>query len=952
MNTRFEGKKHVATGFSSSTSRPSQPTAKRGRGRPRKNPLPPLVPIAPIVPPAFQGPRPRPPPLLNPALYLPPGFVMENEIENRPVLQGEDRDRRIDGDEMENLPARHNDDIDDERPPAPPRYNRNWRDDDENDERPVGDYMTPTLEGNGSVILPPDEDAFDFDVKSSLVHMVTNDQFQGVGNPSTHLASFQEYCRTYKPRNTPVEYVYLKLFPSSLYGDAKEWLQNHDPGTFRTWDHLATAFLNKFYPPSRTKKFTDFILTFSQRDNELFHQAYDRFKHYLRECPHHNFRKADLMRYFYLGMSKEAKNQMDTASGGAIMELPATQVFKIVDKIAINSDRYQGVDHKKMGKSRDDSSNYATKEQINELSKRMESMISMVNSVEATKPKADKERTSAQQPCFLCASTRHSTKNCPDGRYEDDDDGYEEAHFVNQQRNYAQNANPITRNYEPPQRRMSNDSNFPPRPQGQNSYSNQGNYQRQNQQGQSSQAQQKPPYQSRANYQHQQHGNYQEMNPQQPQASTHQSTQDKCMTDILANLVANQAKAAQDSAMMFQTLQTMNQRMGEMSTHSKMLEMQIAQQAESSTKAQGKLPARPEHDKKEYCNALYVEGSFEDDLLERKEHIEAVTLRSGKKLEVVAPKKAVQMPPKPVGQARAEEREFNEEVPNPPTVKAKESEERKEELKPYSPPVPFPQRLIKPSKLDKEYEVFTKMLKKLYVYIPFHELIKKAPLYNKFLKEILSKKRTIEEVEPHPLNHECSALFSKQIPQKMGDPGKFTIPCSIGDMNFSSPLADLGASAPLGASENVPIKVDKFYIPCDFVVIDMGDNCTSSLILGRPFLATAGFKVDLGKGKVTLKIGGEKIKIERPTREQVAIQDPYKLEEQESAKTEKVEVKKDLYKSLDPDEDPPLDHYRLPLCNDGVKRKANAKTVKSGKQASLWTRAIKQVACNSSKNPD
>ncbi|CAM8957200.1 unnamed protein product [Rhodiola kirilowii] len=86
------------------------------------------------------------------------------------------------------------------------------------------------------------------------------------------------------------------------------------------------------------------------------------------------------------------------------------------------------------------------------------------------------------------------------------------------------------------------------------------------------------------------------------------------------------------------------------------------------------------------------------------------------------------------------------------------------------------------------------MLKKLYIYIPFHELIKKAPLYNKFLKDILSKKRTIEEDEPHPLNHECSALFSKQILEKAKDPGQFTIPCSIGDMNFTSPLADLGAS--------------------------------------------------------------------------------------------------------------------------------------------------------------
>ncbi|CAM8982074.1 unnamed protein product [Rhodiola kirilowii] len=197
-------------------------------------------------------------------------------------------------DGVENPPGRQNN-LDGQNPlqnpPAPlrNRNDRNYRYDDEDDESPVGDYMTPTLEGSGSAIVPPEEDAFDFDVKSSLVHMVTNDQYQGIRNPSTHLANFQEYCRTYKPRDVLAEYVYLKLFPSSLNGDAKEWLQNQEAGSFRTWNELANAFLAKFFPPSRTKKFTDYILTFSQRDNELFHQAYDRFKHYLRECPHHNF---------------------------------------------------------------------------------------------------------------------------------------------------------------------------------------------------------------------------------------------------------------------------------------------------------------------------------------------------------------------------------------------------------------------------------------------------------------------------------------------------------------------------------------------------------------------------------------------------------------------------------------------------------------------------------------
>ncbi|CAM8890496.1 unnamed protein product [Rhodiola kirilowii] len=466
---------------------------------------------------------------------------MEDEIENPPAPLRNIRNYRME-DEAENPPARQNN-VDDQNPmrnpPAPQRNFRNYRYDEEDDERPVGDYMTPTLEGNGSAIVPPDEDAFDFDVKSSLVHMVTNDQYHGVGNPSTHLANFQEYCRTYKPRGVPAEYVYLKLFPSSLYGDAKEWLQNQEPGSFRTWNELANAFLSKFFPPSMTKKFTDFILTFSQRDNELFHQAYDRFKHYLRECPHLNFRRADLMRYFYLGMSKEAKSQMDTASGGAIMDLPASQGFKVIDKIATNSDRYQGVDHKKMGKSREDSSNYVTKDQFGDLVKKMEGMISMVNALEVSKPRNEKEKNPAQPPCFLCSSTRHSTKACPDGKYEDDDDGYEEAHYVNQQRNYAQNASPITRNYEPPQRRISNDSGFPSKPQGQNNY--QGNYQRQGRNSYSTQGQnsnQNSQY-SQGNYQRP----YQAKPPMNDQGTSHQqgqapsNTQDNPMMSMMAQML-------------------------------------------------------------------------------------------------------------------------------------------------------------------------------------------------------------------------------------------------------------------------------------------------------------------------------------------------------------------------------------------------------------------------------
>ncbi|CAM8957067.1 unnamed protein product [Rhodiola kirilowii] len=318
----------------------------------------------------------------------------------------------------------------------------------------------------------------------------------------------------------------------------------------------------------------------------------------------------------------------------------------------------------------------------------------------------------------------------------------------------------------------------------------------------------------------------------------------------------------------------------------------------------------------------------------------------------------------------ASRNEIEDAVNIPSTDKAKGIKKGIEELKPYSPPIPFPQRLAKPTKLDKEFGTFVTMLKRLYVHLPFCELIKKAPLYNKFLKEILSNKRTIEEDDPHPLNHECSALFSKQIPQKEKDPGKFNIPCSIGDMNFTSSLANLGASVsfmplatyyklglkgvksakmtlqladgttrrPWGLVENVPIKVDKFCIPCDFVAIDMGNNCTSSLILGRPFLATAGFKVDVGKWKLTLKIGGEKVRIEGPNGEQVALLEICELKAIETVEAENIGAekltKKKLHKRLDPDKGPSLDYHEPCTHNGEGTKNANTKASRDEKQSS------------------
>ena len=130
------------------------------------------------------------------------------------------------------------------------------------------------------------------------------------------------------------------------------------------------------------------------------------------------------------------------------------------------------------------------------------------------------------------------------------------------------------------------------------------------------------------------------------------------------------------------------------------------------------------------------------------------------------------------------------------------------------------------------------------------------PSHVKFLKDILSKKRSLLNFETVNLTEECSAILQRKLPQKLKDPSSFTIPCTIRNSIFERALRDLGASInlmplsifkrlglgearpitvtlqlanrslkhPRGEVEDVLVKVDKFIIPADFIVLDMEED--------------------------------------------------------------------------------------------------------------------------------
>ncbi|XP_070015420.1 uncharacterized protein [Nicotiana sylvestris] len=153
-----------------------------------------------------------------------------------------------------------------------------------------------------------------------------------------------------------------------------------------------------------------------------------------------------------------------------------------------------------------------------------------------------------------------------------------------------------------------------------------------------------------------------------------------------------------------------------------------------------------------------------------------------------------------------------------------------------------------------------------------------------------------DETSVVKLIEHCSAILQNKLPQKCGDPGSFTIPCSLGTLNFDKSLCDYGASinimplsiyrkleneireirsalislqladqkkiVPEGIVEDILVQVDKFVFPVDFIVVNMEENKEIPLIPGRPFLASGRAILDIHERKLMLRVGEETVTFE------------------------------------------------------------------------------------------
>ena len=83
--------------------------------------------------------------------------------------------------------------------------------------------------------------------------------------------------------------------------------------------------------------------------------------------------------------------------------------------------------------------------------------------------------------------------------------------------------------------------------------------------------------------------------------------------------------------------------------------------------------------------------------------------------------------------------------------------------------------------------------KTLHINMPLAECLAQMPKYAKFLKELITNKKKLQEFETVTLTKECSAIISNKLPLKMKQLRSLTIPCSIGNLSFQKSLCDSGA---------------------------------------------------------------------------------------------------------------------------------------------------------------
>ncbi|GJQ93990.1 reverse transcriptase domain-containing protein [Tanacetum coccineum] len=381
------------------------------------------------------------------------------------------------------------------------------------DNRTMAQMLQAPIEGYEDAIVVPPINANNFELKQPLINLVQSNKFTGRQDPHNHLRFFNKVTSTFRHPEVPNTSIKLLLFPFSLDGEARDWLDKEPPRSILTWDDLVLKFINQFFPPSKTTYLRNEITTFYQKPNETFNEAWERFKGLLRQCPHHGFSELHQLDTFYNSLNTNDQDALDSAAGGNFLDkMPREGLAIIESKSKVRYSRSRPNDSRAITNAPSSTSSPSNnsfkiqqmaallEDKMNIRMSRLEKAISEKNVTTPATVKA------VEEVCVTCGSN-HNFNNCPLTRndfpvFHDNIHQFQQTAAVG---NFVQRNPPnLANQMRPPgfnQPNVQNNQGNQNRYQGNNFNSNQNrrgnfNQNRQNNQGAVYQA---PPYQPPTN---------------------------------------------------------------------------------------------------------------------------------------------------------------------------------------------------------------------------------------------------------------------------------------------------------------------------------------------------------------------------------------------------------------------------------------------------------------------
>ncbi|GJU76526.1 reverse transcriptase domain-containing protein [Tanacetum coccineum] len=249
------------------------------------------------------------------------------------------------------------------------------------DNRTMAELLQAPTEGYEDAIVIPEINT-NFELKHGLINLVQNKQFFGHDkeDPHAHIRYFNKITSTMRFPDVPSTSIKLMLFPFSLEGLARIWLEKEPPRSILTWDDLVSKFINQFFPPSKTTNLRNEITRFQQRFDESFYEAWDRFNDLLRACPHHGFSELHQLDNIYKLLNANDQDSLNSAAGGNFLDKMPRECLKIIE---------------------------SKSKVLSELKNMMKTML-----IDKQKAQAPVPVKAVEQSCVTCGGA-HSYRNCP-----------------------------------------------------------------------------------------------------------------------------------------------------------------------------------------------------------------------------------------------------------------------------------------------------------------------------------------------------------------------------------------------------------------------------------------------------------------------------------------------------------------------------------------------------------